>query len=109
MSGIADRVVCPECNAIRVRTSKRYCFCPNGHGRLVKAFTLRQAFIATFPEAHCTGSRKGRNTYEIDGVEGVFLLAGRAVMGEPSNSDEVLAKTIASSQVELPRRFYPNG
>ena len=98
------RVFCDECGAIRIHHGRSlYAVCPNGHGRLVRRFTLqeqRKAIIETLPQA----KRVGRRAFQITGHDGLFDYragSGRRPVGpdDPVGADELVACHLASNRV----------
>jgi hypothetical protein len=69
---LTKRVFCGECGSVRIRQGRsRHAVCPEGHGRLVAAFTLRErrkAIVTALPQAR----RIHRHAFEITGREGLF-------------------------------------
>ena len=97
---LLDRVFCPVCRATRIKTSAWFARCPNGHGKLVKAFstvTAAKALRLILPVAKYYGRSQRRIQFMIDGHEGIYCYRGHDSMRSVTlstqvDSDQVLAK-----------------
>lgn len=99
MKTLRNRVLCPECGAVRIRNRRSpHAVCPNGHGKLVPRFSrheLREVLSATIPRAR----RIRRNTFVVDGYQGLFCYRGgkgrkRATPGMAIEPGEVIARHV---------------
>ena len=99
MKSLIRRVFCAECGAVRIRQAcSPYAVCPNGHGRLVPRFTkaeCQQAIAAVLSQAR----RVERNTFAIDGHDGLFCYRGgsgrrRVEPDAKVQTDELVARHV---------------
>lgn len=109
---LAQRIWCPECGSVRMRSRTfRYTVCPNGHGKLVPAFTkadYKMTVVSGLPEA--TRVWAPAKSFTIVGREGLwFWEAGDgnrlAGPGAHVRNDQVVARYHTPGGLTLVRVF----
>lgn len=74
---VIEGLQCPECGAWLINSSPKHAVCPAGHGRLMPKIT-RKRYGELLPAAMRLKNRRGcRVCFEIEGREGVFVIAGK--------------------------------
>ena len=103
MSKLLNRVICPECGAVRIcHRGSLYAVCPRGHGKLVRRFTraeAKEAIASLLPRAR----RVGSNKFQVDGHDGLFGYRNGAGLkpvepGAKVKPDEVIARHVTRTR-----------
>ena len=92
LTELQRRVFCPKCGCTRIRTSRQYAVCPNGHGKLVRKFTkaeTKRATLGKLPEA----TRINKKHFAIKGRKGLWSwINSPAKPGDKVEANQMIAR-----------------
>lgn len=116
---------CKECGKVLFpsQSSKAYAFCPDGHGRLIRAdmprsiaawrkYIERKPFLDGLPIAEKArvggkATRKGKRLFNVSGKDGGYIIAKMKV---PDDAEPVKGNVLAKTETETSvfvREFTP--